>query len=127
LVRGTGGQSSRERCRGDAQQAGLLKAMVTQCSEDLIQKIDTDHRVCCLTPSDENLLMWSHYAENHTGICLRFDTHVEPFLGAFEVSYRNVLPVSTLPDCGTDVAVNALLVKSDVWAYEKRVPADRDG
>jgi hypothetical protein len=29
-------------------------------------------RVCCFSGNDDSILMWSHYADSHTGICLRF-------------------------------------------------------
>lgn len=29
-------------------------------------------KVCCFSGTDENILMWSHYANYHKGICLRF-------------------------------------------------------
>jgi hypothetical protein len=107
---------------GDAEEMrtrpGLLKEMVTQCSHGLAEQIDAEYRVYCLTPSDGNLLMWSHYAENHTGVCLQFDARAEPFVGAFKVSYRRVLPTSTLPEYGNEAMVKALLTKSDVWIYE---------
>jgi hypothetical protein len=49
---------------------GLLKQMVTQCSYELAEQLDAQCRVYCLTPSDNNLQLWSHYAENHTGVCI---------------------------------------------------------
>ena len=33
------------------------------------------YRVCCFSNEKLNILMWSHYAENHQGICLCFKTH----------------------------------------------------
>lgn len=29
-------------------------------------------KVCCFSGKDNNILMWSHYADSHQGICLRF-------------------------------------------------------
>lgn len=29
-------------------------------------------KVCCFSGKDDNILMWSHYADSHQGICLRF-------------------------------------------------------
>lgn len=34
--------------------------------------------VKCFTPKDANILMWSHYANSHKGICLEFDTLADP-------------------------------------------------
>jgi hypothetical protein len=30
------------------------------------------YRIYCLTPCPRSILMWSHYADNHRGICLEF-------------------------------------------------------
>jgi len=97
----------------------LLREMVTQCSMGLIDKIDADYRVFCLTPSDDNLLMWSHYARNHKGVCLQFDARAEPIVGAFQVSYQQQLPLSAILELENDGMFNALLTKSDVWEYEE--------
>jgi Protein of unknown function (DUF2971) len=33
---------------------------------------DDKLKVCCFSGRDESILMWSHYADNHQGICIRF-------------------------------------------------------
>lgn len=33
------------------------------------------YRVCCFSATKFNILMWSHYAKDHQGICLCFKTH----------------------------------------------------
>jgi hypothetical protein len=33
---------------------------------------DSLPKVCCFSGNDDNILMWSHYADSHKGICLRF-------------------------------------------------------
>jgi len=42
-------------------------------------------RIYCLTPCCDSILMWSHYAENHLGICLEFSTDNKLFGSAEEV------------------------------------------
>ena len=40
--------------------------------------------------SDKSILMWAHYAANHTGVCLEFDTHkLQGFDCLEEVMYAN--------------------------------------
>src|SRR3990170_8890726 len=34
----------------------------------------------------DDILMWSHYSQNHTGFCLEFDTSFEPFDKVHKVS-----------------------------------------
>jgi hypothetical protein len=44
-----------------------------ELGEEFFEK--SPHRVCCFSATKLNILMWSHYAENHEGICLCFRTH----------------------------------------------------
>ncbi|WCL51056.1 DUF2971 domain-containing protein [Leptospira sp. GIMC2001] len=36
-------------------------------------KFNLNHRICCFSYINTNLLMWSHYAESHFGYCLEFE------------------------------------------------------
>jgi hypothetical protein len=38
-----------------------------------IQKLKDLALMSCLTEDKDNILMWSHYADNHTGICVEYD------------------------------------------------------
>lgn len=33
-------------------------------------------KIFCLTKNPNNILMWSHYSKNHTGICIGFKVHI---------------------------------------------------
>ncbi len=75
----------------------------------------------CLTKRRDCILMWSHYTDGHSGICLEFRHHIsEPFFGrAQKVNY---LPFSKKPHAIFDnpmrqVELN-LLSKARCWAYE---------
>ena len=77
-------------------------------------------RMYCLTPDPASILMWSHYAKQHTGICLEFDTDQNLFGRAQKVTYGQCLPVITA-DLFADQEVlteTILLTKSDKWSYE---------
>ena len=52
-------------------------------------------KVLCLAEEFDNLLMWSHYAKNHTGVVLRFSCKSEPdtvLLIAKPITYRAYIP-----------------------------------
>ncbi|HIH74564.1 MAG TPA: DUF2971 domain-containing protein [Methanosarcina sp.] len=44
--------------------------------EEIVSYLDTNSgilpRMCCLSTRNDSALMWSHYANNHTGVCLCF-------------------------------------------------------
>lgn len=95
--------------------------------------------VSCFTDTPTNMLMWSHYANKHSGICVEYDFG-KLFSGnrdilLFPVSYskkRPLLPLEKAIDfnngnCTFDEnrfpvvfpdIMKALIAKSDVWQYE---------
>jgi hypothetical protein len=77
-------------------------------------------RMYCLTPDPVSILMWAHYAKQHTGICLEFDTDQNLFGRALKVTYRKCLPVITADLFADQEALTEtiLLTKSDKWSYE---------
>ena len=45
---------------------------------DSLQKNKDKLKICCFSEVDDNILMWSHYADSHKGLCLEFDTKKIP-------------------------------------------------
>lgn len=78
--------------------------------------------VCSLSEVCDDVLMWSHYADSHQGICLRFKpTRMDrDFYLAFKVHYSPERPVvNVLNATADDWAKGALLTKADYWGYER--------
>lgn len=48
--------------------------------------------IFCLSPYNDNMLMWSHYADSHKGICLQFNRKHEFFKNAEPVEYTDNIP-----------------------------------
>lgn len=82
-------------------------------------------RVCgVLSLSEEcaNILMWAHYADNHTGVCFGFNgSPTNPFFGrAQKVSYSGGYPtVNLIRDDPMKFHEKGVLTKADFWAYER--------
>lgn len=77
--------------------------------------------VYCLAERHDDLLMWSHYANQHTGVCLGIDTSALP-KAVLPVRYAKERPVLDAWEyTGTNHQqfVNLSLSKGDVWAYER--------
>lgn len=66
-----------------------LNAHLTKVSRSLV-------RIACFTSKGNNLPMWSHYANNHKGICLEYNSdeirNVYQRNKLFPVSYVDILP-----------------------------------
>jgi len=75
-------------------------------------------RIYCLTPFPDSTLMWSHYAANHSGICLEFDVDNPLFRNARPVRYRSTYPEWALHDIEENI-LELVLTKSMDWAYER--------
>jgi len=82
-----------------------------------------DYRVHCFSWSWSNVLMWSHYAERHKGICLGFDVpegcakNVE-YVG--EVKHIGVLRTA-VADENDEILKHLIWTKYEGWSYEQEV------
>lgn len=78
------------------------------------------YRIYSLAGNCQSILLWSHYAEAHTGICLGFSTHKTDFGEAMEVYYSKNLATVDLFDREHETNLRAMaLTKSDEWRYEQ--------
>ena len=96
--------------------------------------------VSCFSSSGwDNQLMWSHYANSYSGICIEYDfTKIKEFIGfIYPVEYTDQRPTLTLQDMGikafslnTEEKIERsepdmmaifsyLLAKNTCWEYEK--------
>jgi hypothetical protein len=77
--------------------------------------------VLSLSARCDHVLMWSHYASSHRGICLRFRAQGgSSFSRARKVFYSAERPVLNLiRDTRAEQIDKALLTKADFWSYEQ--------
>lgn len=115
-----------------------VKGNLDKTKEDIEENIGASefmnslHRkdtwVSCFTTDPTNILMWSHYADKHTGICLEFHTISKEII---KVDYENEYPVFDLTVHNIDnfeklshkeildVGKMFYARKSLLWEYEK--------
>lgn len=87
-------------------------------------RIFNDALIFCLCAEHEHVLMWSHYANHHRGVCVRFGfSRSEPLLcQILPVKYQVERPVlDWVSDRGSPEGLvdSVLLAKADHWAYER--------
>jgi len=79
--------------------------------------------ICCFSETNDNLLMWSHYASSGKGFCLEFDSSREPFDRIQPVKYVDAPPELNFKRVFTVdklYLLDALFcTKSIHWSYEK--------
>lgn len=88
--------------------------------QDALAKITRGVGVFCLSTVRDDILMWSHYSDCHTGICIEFDGYSELMAPANRVIYALDRPaLNPLDDDNLTMLDKALLTKSRQWAYER--------
>ncbi len=114
-LEGPKGDSDDQRLRTDP---ALLRDLISSFSQNFVQHIRSRWALYCLTPHPDSILMWSHYAENHKGICLEFRNDNPTIQSAKQVIYRSKYPVWLINE-SKEKSLELLLTKSEVWSYEK--------
>jgi hypothetical protein len=105
--------------------------------DTVVKVLSKDHGVLCFSESWRTTLMWAHYADKHTGMCLGFEIEDNPYLSKIEyVPKRLPCPIDfSQPLGGVNEAVmsQSLSSKHSGWKYEKehrlrvRLQEKRDG
>jgi hypothetical protein len=80
--------------------------------------------VFCTSAVEDNHLMWSHYAENHTGFCVGLDesqlSGMKGLIGQGFVEYQETAPSFQYYFESPELFQNRVFgCKSAVWSYEK--------
>jgi hypothetical protein len=101
---------------------------------------DRIYGVLCLTPHPDNMLMWSHYASHHRGICIGYDVEKLQALqtwiyfdkrGKLRQDHFNMLPINVRYEDHPDfnffqsglvkLSQEMLEIKAPVWEYEQEI------
>lgn len=82
--------------------------------------------VCCFTQTSLNPLMWSHYSQDHTGICIGYDlSKIPENEKLIEVKYSDTVPVPPNDYQGildfSQITKKMLETKSCLWCYEQEL------
>ena len=99
------------------------QSLTPQALKQAVDKVMSNLGVCCLGMDEKNILMWSHYSEDHKGICLQFDVLEDSdfFTLAIPVRYVDQMPIYNHPDDEKFIFEKIIQPKSKCWEYEKEV------
>ena len=89
---------------------------------EIVEEINKNLTICSFTLKEDSLLLWSHYADQHKGICLEYDFENFNVIRAFiqPVNYRQkVHKIQVFEDFGAIQAIASSLIKSEDWSYEE--------
>ena len=107
----------------------------TQGLRKTFEELKEKTGIACLSESDDSLLMWAHYANNHKGFCVEYElleinkqlqfTPIPIIYSNEKVFIESLFPQS-LEKSITKMLVDALSTKSTEWSYEKEWRIIRD-
>jgi hypothetical protein len=101
----------------------MSKGLSADFLEGLRKDLQTDvdgAGILCLSKVRDDILMWSHYADKHNGLCLEFDGSANClFFGeAQPVQYSEYTPLPLDDDSGKQIE-RIVLTKATHWSYEQ--------
>jgi hypothetical protein len=85
------------------------------------KRMETECFIFCLCAKHDDPILWAHYADSHKGLCLGFDSHAHPFLGACGINYSAEYPTNSFPRIvgeEDELFLKSALSKSIEWKYE---------
>ena len=89
---------------------------------DYTLKLRKSFCITCFSERADSILMWSHYADKHKGICLKFDWKVHPkYFKGYKVQYTSELPKVTYNGNRQFDTTDIFLTKLKHWKYEKEI------
>jgi len=102
-------------------------------SECVLHKVHSEHTnftnsilskigILSFSESNSNILLWSHYADKHRGLCFEFkSSNNSPFFGvSWPVQYKENYPLYKFVEIDREQIIpELLLIKSIDWKYEK--------
>lgn len=98
-------------------------------NKDMIKSYNNNIGVICYSNEPDNMLLWSHYGDNHAGICLGFEPTIEynynnkdfKFNNLNFVKYSNIIPKPNFKDLDINDIKDVFCTKSKTWEYEHEI------
>ena len=94
---------------------------------------DEEYGITCFSEVDDDVLMWSHYANSHKGICLEFDSDKllqSEVIRSIHLKLENIKPLNEVPKVEIVIDDDSLTIKEkeDIalwkfphWSHEKEI------
>lgn len=87
-----------------------------------LEEVINKSGICCFSQTNNQILMWSHYANKHTGVCLKFDLcqDLEYFCPIGTVRYESKF-LEYNYTINPETVIEHVCRKAKDWEYEKEV------
>lgn len=98
------------------------KSISKRIVNDWIRKLRKQYGLSCFSEINDDILMWSHYANGHTGICLEFEWKKdEKTFQGNKVNYVDKLPVFDFSKNEKVDFYKVFFSKMNNWCYEREI------
>ncbi len=90
-------------------------------TREILTEANRNIRISCFSERNDSILMWSHYANQHLGICIAYDLLDEAQIRAFlqpAVYSKDIFKLNTLDELNSVSHIMASLIKCEDWEYE---------
>ncbi|MBF0457433.1 MAG: DUF2971 domain-containing protein [Nitrospirae bacterium] len=110
---------------------GRAKALLKMGRSELIRLLTTSYQdgvnnygILSLSANNDNILMWSHYAAAHKGLCLRFEFTPQIRSELFykwplPVEYEDSYPKIKITSSNKEISDLFIFTKAIDWCYEE--------
>ena len=109
---------------------------INNSGQNDLDEILKDFEICSYSKRKNNLLMWSHYADSHKGVCLEYEIDDTEYKKSyFEVTYSKNQPIIEnirknnhgMVKISESAEFQVFLTKSPDWKYEKEIRTIHSG
>ena len=91
-------------------------------SRNIVKELNNSIGILCLSKANNSILMWSHYADQYTGVVVGFNARNDFFTGQIEVEYCGQRPRKEFNSyLSSPILLAELCTKSTDWRYEQEV------
>lgn len=78
--------------------------------------------ICCFSRTNKSILMWSHYADNHKGFCIEFETNKRLLgINPLDINYTDKFNKSQYLKQPKDSLYHLIYTKASNWKYEQEL------
>lgn len=107
-------------------QNNITDKSVQYTEQKIGKKLADRYNLTCFTETNDNNLMWSHYTNNHSGICVEYSDNllntinqIKGFFASGKVYYSENPPIVDVFENAEDQIKKMAFHKQSEWKYEK--------
>ncbi|MEC4049117.1 DUF2971 domain-containing protein [Flavobacterium sp. SUN046] len=95
--------------------------------EEILKNNLTKLGICCFSRKVDSILMWSHYASNHSGFCIEFHSNQDlEGINPIDVNYVNNYLQAEYYKNQKDAIFHVIFTKAKQWQYEQELRSIRN-